>query len=241
MSATNLTNKHESGFVFIRVIRGEERSYMNTLTQLGTLRSAIALALIVISIGCTPPEKHITLTEGTGTEESPADHALLDLDGLEPDSPSPDSPFAANANEEKLPRPAGKSAAGDWSMFRGDTQGSGVATTTLPPNDQLEVLWEYKVKGRDGAFEASPIVVKNLSDGKRTVYVADLDGKVYSIDLETGNSNWEFQAGISIEASPAYRDGHIYFGDMDGRFYCLRRKRQSGLEQRHGGSDHGRG
>ena len=36
--------------------------------------------------------------------------------------------------------------------------------------------------------------------------------------------NWEFQAGISIEASPAYKDGHIYVGDLDGRFFCLDEK-----------------
>jgi len=194
---------------------------MNTLTQLGTLRSVIALALVLIafSIGCTPPE--VTLTEGAGTEGVPVDKAMLDLDELEPDSSPPDSPFAVNPNDEKLPRPDDKPASGDWPMFRGDAQGSGVATTTLPAVDQLEVLWEYKVKGRDGAFEASPIVVQNQSDGRPTVYAADLDGKVYSIDLETGDSNWEFQTGISIEASPAYKNGRIYIGDLDGRFYCL--------------------
>lgn len=191
---------------------------MNALYQLKTFRSVVGLALllIVVSIGCTRTETQITLTEGTGTDQSPADEAWLDLDELEPGSP-----LAANPNDAKKMRVPSKPGPGDWPMFRGDAQGSGVATTSLPPTEQLEVLWEYKVKSRDGAFEASPIVVRRQSDDRPTVYAADLDGKVYSIDLETGDLNWEFQAGISIEASPAYKDGRIYIGDIDGRFYCL--------------------
>ena len=113
-------------------------------------------------------------------------------------------------------------AMGDWPLFRGDQEGSGVSRTTLPANDELDVLWEYKVKGSDGAFKSSPIVVRNQSTGRPTVYAADLDGKIYSIDLQTGQWNWKFQAGISIEASPAYKDGHIYIGDLDGNFFCLK-------------------
>ena len=161
---------------------------------------------IVISIGCTPPENQITLTEGTGSRNRPK-KALLNFDELEPDSPF-DMPNSQP--NEKKPRAQSKPATGDWPLFRGDAQGSGVAITTLPPADQLEVLWEYKVKGRDGAFEASPIVVQNQSDGRRPFMLPTLDGKVYSIDLETGDLNWEFQTGISIEASPSLqRRSHL--------------------------------
>ena len=91
---------------------------MNTLIQFGTFRSAIALVVVltVISIGCAPAEKQITVLEGTSTDQM-ADEDLLNLDKLEPDLPSLDSPSVANAKDEKLPRPDGKPATGDWPYF----------------------------------------------------------------------------------------------------------------------------
>ena len=191
---------------------------MKYLSQLKTLYPAVGLALLlmVVSAGCGPRS-----SQTTETKKPAVVTVSKKTVKLQTDEPEPDSPFESDSSDEKLPQPDGKPDAGDWPMFRGDSEGSGVATTILPSNDQLEVLWEFKVKGRDGAFAASPIVVRNQSDGQPTVYAADLDGKVYSIDLETGDLNWEFQTGISIEASPAYKDGHIYIGDLDGGFYCL--------------------
>ena len=166
-------------------------------TRVGSLRSwvlVLLLMLVGLSTGCSRTEPQNVVAPQVAVESQ--QELIVGTGGV-------------------------KQAAGDWPLFRGDAQGAGVATTTLPPNDQLEVLWEYEAGGRDPAFKSSPIVVRNQSDQRPTVYIADLDGKIYSFDLETGKKNWEFQAGISIEASPAYKDGHIYIGDLDGGFYCL--------------------
>ena len=165
---------------------------------------AVALLAIVLLGGCNRPE-----TETGQVEQRPA-----------VESKQASQPQIAEEKKTNIAA-SHQQATGDWPLFRGDQEGSGVARTTLPANDELEVLWEYKVKGRDGAFKSSPIVVRNQSSGRPTIYVADLDGKVYSIDLQTGQRNWEFQAGISIEASAAYNDEHIYIGDLDGQFFCL--------------------
>ena len=165
---------------------------MTNLCQLETLRSVVCLAFlsIVVSIGCSPAEPQTSASKQSVAKRQTANKAspsLTKAKTTKPIEPKSDSPSETQTGSDTQPRGQAEPSTGDWPMFRGDAQGSGVATTTLPPNDQLEVLWEYKVKGRDGAFEASPIVVKNQSDGKQTVYVADLDGKVYSIDLETGD------------------------------------------------------
>ena len=105
----------------------------------------------------------------------------------------------------------------DWPLFRGDSQSTGVARSQL--TESPEVLWEFKVP--QGGFEGTPVVVKNKSNGRLTVYIGDMDGVMFSLDLETGKENWRYDTGLGFAASPAYRDGRIFIGDIDGYFWCL--------------------
>ena len=105
-----------------------------------------------------------------------------------------------------------------WPVFRGNPQSTGVANTELPA--KLETIWQYKIPTPNGAFEGTPLIVKD-PDGKQTVYVADLDGSVYALDLETGKKKWATKLSISIASSPAYHDGRVFAGDIDGYFHCL--------------------
>jgi outer membrane protein assembly factor BamB len=105
-----------------------------------------------------------------------------------------------------------------WSVFRGNAESTGVATSSLP--DQLEVLWEFAVP--QGAFEGSAaIVADQKTPTQKSVYIADLDGKVFAFDLESGEKRWEFTSEIGFVTSPAVNDGRIYLGDLDGVFYCI--------------------
>ena len=112
-------------------------------------------------------------------------------------------------NKSSMP----KTVRGNWPLFRGDSFSSGVSQSGLP--DSPELLWRYIVK--DGAFESTAAIVDGM------VYLGDLDGTFYALDLESGHKQWEFktedQAGFL--ASAAVQDGLVYIGDMDGRFYCL--------------------
>ena len=87
--------------------------------------------------------------------------------------------------------------------------------------DAFEVAWEFKYP--KGAFESSPIVV--TQNGKPTVFVAGVDvnvkGKLFSIDLKTGQPNWEFEVEEGFVSSPAWRDNQIFVGDMYGKIYCV--------------------
>ena len=109
-----------------------------------------------------------------------------------------------------------KKVSAGWPVFRGNAQSSGVAATTLPA--KLDVIWEFKVP--QGGFEGTPLIVE-LPNGKKTVYAADMDGKLFSIDFATGEKNWEIKLGIGIAASPAYQDEKIFVGDIDGFFHCV--------------------
>ncbi len=105
-----------------------------------------------------------------------------------------------------------------WSVFRGNRQSTGVAVCELP--EKLEVLWKYEVP--KGAFEGTATIVADPKDPtKQTVYVGDLDGKLFAFDLATGEKKWEFTTEIGFMTAPAVRDGLIYIGDIDGIFYCI--------------------
>ena len=71
-------------------------------------------------------------------------------------------------------------------------------------------------RSRPGArVDSSPVVV-----GGR-VYVGSNDGKLYVLDVATGKSVFEFEAGGPLSASPAVASGRLVIGSQDGKLFCL--------------------
>lgn len=107
----------------------------------------------------------------------------------------------------------------DWPMARGGATSAGAYPDSI--GDKFEIEWEFKYP--KGAFESSPIIVSD--QGKSTVFVAGIDvnvnGKIYSIDLESGEANWDYEIEEGFIASPAFYDGKIFVGDMLGLVYCV--------------------
>jgi outer membrane protein assembly factor BamB len=99
----------------------------------------------------------------------------------------------------------------NWPLFRGDSFSRGVAVSSLPVRPEL--LWKFTVE--DGTFETAPAIVDGV------VYAADGDGKLYALDLLTGEKKWEFAGVLGFVASPAVHNGRVFVGDLDGKFYCL--------------------
>lgn len=83
----------------------------------------------------------------------------------------------------------------NWPVFRGDVLASGIAHTKVP--DNLEQLWKMEVA--NGAFEATPVVVDGI------VYIGDLDGKLFALDLKDGKEKWNWKIDSGFMASPAVR------------------------------------
>ncbi len=117
--------------------------------------------------------------------------------------------------EQVSPPAAAMSADENWPFFRGDPKSTGVARTPLPENP--DVLWEYTVA--NGAFEGTPAIVQ--CGDKKVVYIGDLDGTLFALDLDSGEKIWEFKVEIGFVTGPAIKDDRIYIGDIDGFFYCL--------------------
>ena len=121
------------------------------------------------------------------------------------------SPVKPTTTDSKKPVASVDANKKDWSMFRGNSLGTGVAHSIL--KGEPELLWSFKVKG--GAFESTAAIVGDV------VYISDLDGKIYAIDLKTGKKKWEYKTESGFSASPSVKDGLIFVGDYDGTFYCL--------------------
>jgi outer membrane protein assembly factor BamB len=166
-----------------------------------TLTAAIfAVTLILDFSGCSRPAQ----------TESPAANsdAGSETDVVKTEAREPES-IQADLHSSEL---AG------WSFFRGDAQSTGVAKTSLP--DELDILWKFSVP--QGAFEGTPTIVREREDqSRKTVYIGDLDGSLFALDLESGEIRWEFKSEIGYVTSPVVQDGRIFAGDIDGIFYCL--------------------
>jgi outer membrane protein assembly factor BamB len=52
-------------------------------------------------------------------------------------------------------------------------------------------------------------------------YVGSSDGKLYGLDVATGKSVFEFEAGGPLTASPAIASGRLVIGSQDGKLFCL--------------------
>ena len=129
-------------------------------------------------------------------------------------------PETAKATTSSKSKKDEKPPSDGWHLFRGDAASTGVAKTELP--DDLEIVWEFEVP--KGGFEGSPLIVATPNSNEKTVYVGDMDGTLYSLDLMTGDKNWASKTPLGFAASPAYQDGKIFIGDIDGYFYCFDQK-----------------
>jgi len=101
-----------------------------------------------------------------------------------------------------------------WSVSRGDPGSQGVSPSKL--SQQPTLLWEHSISTT--AFETTPIMV----DGH--VYLGDLDGEFYALDLMTGKELWKDTSESGYIAAAAYQDGRLVIGDYDGMVRCLNAK-----------------
>ena len=58
------------------------------------------------------------------------------------------------------------------------------------------------------------------------MYIADLSGFVYALDLETGKQLWMYDTFAAIWGSTFYADGKVYIGDEDGDIAVLKAGRE---------------
>lgn len=123
----------------------------------------------------------------------------------------PPSGFAQAAELQSAP-------ANQWPFFRGNPNSTGVSDSKLP--EKPELLWKKEVKG--GCFNGTPAIDEGV------VYIGDLDGELYALDLNTGEEKWKVETETGFKAPIGVRGEKVYAGDYDGVFHCY--SKQEGKE-----------
>lgn len=88
---------------------------------------------------------------------------------------------------------------------------------TLP----AEELWDKDVSDFKifRSFPKEQLSAPVLSDS--VLYAASTDEALYSYDLYTGKSRWDFDAERPLDAAPSVAEGLVCFGSSDGVLRCL--------------------
>ena len=105
---------------------------------------------------------------------------------------------------------ASVSASDTWHAFRGNSQLTGIAHSSL--SSDLHLLWIYATQD---AIESTAAIHQN------TVYLPSLDTHLYAIDLDSGILQWRYQAKAEIKSSPTIIDSTLYFGDESGILHAI--------------------
>jgi outer membrane protein assembly factor BamB len=116
----------------------------------------------------------------------------------------PASPGSAEGGRDARP------SVGDWPMFRGNPQLTGVATAEPPAKP--EIRWKYRT---------GDVIESSAAVSAGSVYVGCNDGFLYCVDLASGDFKWKFKADGPIKSSPLVHAGVVYFGDDEGVFHAV--------------------
>ena len=54
-----------------------------------------------------------------------------------------------------------------------------------------------------------------------TLYLGNLDGYLYALDVETGTLRWRFKTDGPVTSTPLIESGTAYFGSNDGNVYAV--------------------
>jgi outer membrane protein assembly factor BamB len=54
--------------------------------------------------------------------------------------------------------------------------------------------------------------------------LASTDGRIYGLNLLSGEKEWEYEAGGGFTGSPAVAEGRLLIASDDGHLYCFGQK-----------------
>src|ERR1051326_8750727 len=98
-----------------------------------------------------------------------------------------------------------------WPTLHGDLQRSGFYPHF--PKGPLQLVWRKELWRELTGPRAEVIVGGGLA------FLGTYAGNFYAWDAATGAEKWVFKTGGPIGHSPAFSDGVVFFGSMDGRLY----------------------
>ena len=130
-------------------------------------------------------------------------------------------------------------APGDWPTYRHDAARSGITqeSVDMPLAERWVYVPQYgpvtawgepnprPVGGWYGATEQRRVQFDDAFQvavaGGAVYFGSSADGKIYSLDLKTGQPRWSVRTGGPIRLAPTVWEDRVYAGSDDGLVYCL--------------------
>jgi eukaryotic-like serine/threonine-protein kinase len=95
--------------------------------------------------------------------------------------------------------------------FHGGAEHRGVYDATAGSVVQ-GIQWAVPTKGD---IVSSPVIAG------QTVYIGSSDGRLYAIDVTSGQQLWAFDAGSPVQSSAAVDERRVYFGARNGVYFAV--------------------
>ncbi len=106
----------------------------------------------------------------------------------------------------------------------GTTVTSGTAQTNIiTVKTTVTPLWVFNDDSNTQEFYNSAAPQRNPGSAV-TLYVANQNGKLYALNMNSGAKNWEYNIGSAIRSTPFVKGGEyiVFFGDESGGFHAVR-------------------
>jgi tetratricopeptide (TPR) repeat protein len=92
------------------------------------------------------------------------------------------------------------------------SEGRVVAVDLAKPG---QILWRFPSQGSMGALAGAPVI------GKRGVYVADANGTLHCLDVDSGVEKWRADLGNPVRTGILAYEGHVYVPTRNGVVACF--------------------
>ncbi len=111
------------------------------------------------------------------------------------------------------PMLSSESRRGDWTMWRGNAQRTGVQPQprVQPPAGRL--AWQFTA---GAGFISSPVAFDD------SLFIGDTEGRLYRLHRRDGSIIWQLGGLGPIDSSPATAGDLLYIGLRDGRLLAIR-------------------
>lgn len=83
-----------------------------------------------------------------------------------------------------------------------------------------EVRWMFGCWARGGREKCQANSAPSAGEG--VFYAGSNDGRLYTLDSQSGDVKSSFAPGLPVSSAPAVSDGIVYFGSYDGSLYAVR-------------------